>query len=177
MKLKDQFSFFKHTLFILFLAVTVLLGMVFLVIIPVLTEKMAIDQEAELLEARIKEQKVLTPLYAGLKDLAGRSQDSKSKIPLDNDIKAVNIDTVSTILNTMANEAGLGSGSFNPVPDSLTDSSKFLVHGKLNGAYQNFQLFLIELISIENFRHLELLEIKATPDGPEFTISAWFELQ
>lgn len=137
-------------------------------------------QEAKHLEARIEEQKIFHPLYKSLKQKMTNDQDpaeiTKGESILPN--RSLNIDNATEILASIAESAGMESSSFSPAPASMEkNSSRLLVHGRLQGNYTNFRRFLINLVTSPACESLEMLEAASTTHYPEYSLRLWLEIE
>ncbi len=147
-------------------------------ILPMRMEKAALDREADRLEAMIEEQRILHPLYAGIKKKLNQKSGLETVIEKAGRYEGpLHIDNAPELLGSMAGSAGLVEARFTPVPESVTRvSGRLLVEGGLKGAHRSFREFLLNLSSYENFNHLELLEIQSKDQGREYTIRVWMSI-
>lgn len=157
----------------------VLLGLIVVLgILPNKMEKAGLESEAAILEARLEEQRILYPLYAGIRDRLDHKSEMETILDkMDQDFGPVHIDNASEMLSFMAGQVGMDKYSFSPVPESLTrNSDQLLLEGQLSGEYEIFRAFLLKLTAWENFSRLELLEVQSREQVPGYNILVWMTI-
>ena len=170
----------RRTLAYLLFSAVVLGFMLFLGILPTRQEITEVRTEARRLKARIEEQKIFIPLYQRLQknmeDYTEREYfDGRQAAPKRS---SLTIENVSGILSAMAASAGLPEASFSPAPASMSqEADKLLVQGRLQGDYTNFRDFLIRLLTAQDFRGLELMEIQSGTRYPKYRLQMWVSVQ
>lgn len=151
---------------------------VVLCILPARSELRGLQSRAAELEAELRKQEILQPLYTRLKDrqkqLAGRAEKIKS---LGVSLDPPDIAHAAKKLEDMAAEAGLGRAEFAPSPQSVTrDAAPVLFIGRLQGAYPAFQAFLLRLLACGGTADLKSLQAVGREDNTEYRLRVWMDV-
>jgi len=171
----NRLGFSVKTLALLSGGIVLLILMVALGILPDIQRTGYLATEADRLETRIEEQKILYPLYAGLVHRLNQEKGFEEMIrEIEPDYRSLSVDNSAGVLTDLAVSAGMNNTSFNPVPESLTGKSPlFLVEGSFRGDYEDFRAFLLKLSAWDNFHRLEHMEVNSGSDGLEYFVRIW----
>ncbi len=146
-------------------------------ILPVRQEIAELEKNRLHLESKIKEQEVLRPVYQSLQQRLQGKEYSSFLAALDFDDQDFDIESRPEMLTALAKAAGLQQASFAPRPDSLNREGQFLlIQGELQGQYQDFRNFLIQLSMDPNLRSLEQLRIQSTRSDPVYSLQIWVDI-
>ncbi|MCF8036964.1 MAG: hypothetical protein K9K62_08845 [Desulfobacteraceae bacterium] len=160
--------------YILFSAI-VLGAMLFLGVMPTRQQIADAEKKTERLKARIEKQEIFHPLYRRLQEKleAKQEADIADQMPASGTTEFT-IENVSKLLSDMAVSAGIPETSFSPAPESMSrGSDRLLVHGQMQGNYQNFRDFLIKLVTAPDFQAFEILEVQSGTRHPNYRMQIW----
>lgn len=175
-----EFSANRRALaYILFTAI-VLGAMLFLGIMPTRQQIADAEKKTERLEARIEKQEIFHPLYRHLQNKLAEEQEIDrvaDQLP-EPGVTEFTIDNVGKTLSDMAVSAGITESSFSPAPESMSrESDRLLVHGRMQGSYQNFRDFLTGLVTAPDFQNFEMLEVQSGTRHPKYRMQIWITVK
>ena len=152
--------------------------LIFLGILPIRTEIDRLNSEARQLQAQVREQEILHPLYSDLENALQEQEILEEMIiQEEGEPTAVDVDTAADLMLNIAEITGMEDSSFSPSPESLAvNSDRLLVNGELTGDYHNFREFLVRLVSKNYFEHMEILEVHSQADADLYQLQAWLKL-
>lgn len=172
MNLPGNLKLFRPSAYYVVLTFLVLGVIYFLTISPMLREKDRISSEILGLENRILEQQELASVFALLQEeLESESPEltgypDPGMFPGDG-----SMEEIISGFRQAAQDLGLANVYFSPDLRSLAQSrDQFLVRGQLSGSYPDFREFMLNLLSSPNLLDVELMEVRQTRQGTEFSL-------
>ena len=147
---------------------------VLLAILPSLKESKALDNQIVDINARIKEQELLSPVYDSL------LKKSKTKPPLGLNVvplkklKRNETDKVAQVFLEMARQSKLQLTDYAPEIQSLIgDTETMKVNVLLKGEFIDLQPFLNQLSQLPYLVKMEEITIKSVKDTKEMHLRLW----
>jgi hypothetical protein len=145
-----------------------------LIILPAQKAEKELDLDIDRLNARIEEQRILTPVFHSLlerskiKGLSGLPAPEKSKLS-HGDISAI-----STELQDIARRNKLKLDEITTDVNSLVQDSGYLVMRlHLSGDFFDMRKFLIDIGTVPSLEHIEEIAIRSGKASKELNLKIW----
>lgn len=147
---------------------------VLLAIMPAQKESQALDFEIENINTRIKEQKILTPVYENLlKKAQLKPPEGLNFIPKEK-LKRGDTEKVAVTFQGMAKDSQLMLVDFSPALDTLINRTGFLmVDIVLKGEFINLLPFLLQLCQLPYMEQIEQFNIQSVRETKEIKLRIW----
>jgi Tfp pilus assembly protein PilO len=140
-------------------------------IVPAVMEKKKVSREFVNAQVEHERQKVLFPLYEGLKAQLERKVVQKIPLPEPAVLLESELNAAIRQIEKAATDAGLQVSNVLPDPASLAKESGLLgVNCEFFGMYEHFQKFYFNVGSLPSLRHFEKLEAQEGAEGVRFTL-------
>jgi Tfp pilus assembly protein PilO len=163
-----------QTLILLVLCGAGILAFLLLVILPAQRLSAELDRDIETLQARIEEQKILSPVFKSL--FAKTKTEEPQGLPAPNRTKLTRAEIagVPKRLQQLAAAHRLTVREIVPEVNTLTDASgRFLIRLSANGQFSDLRGLLIDVGALPYFESIEEIDIRAVEDGREFGLKIW----
>jgi Tfp pilus assembly protein PilO len=161
----------KQSLSKLLLCATVVILFIALFIVPALMEKKKISREFINAQADLERQKVLYPMYLGLKAQLDRKVVNHLPTPEPNVLLESDLNDAMRQIEQAAVDAGLQVNNVLPEPASLAKESGLLgVQCEFFGLYESYQKFYYKVGAMPALRHFERVEAQEGAEGVRFTL-------
>ena len=150
--------------------------LVFLMMIIFPAQKSTAELDAEIvdLQARIEEQRILSPVFKSLfkkakaKNQNGLPAQTKEKLSRDD------ISDLTVQLQKIAKDNNLQIDELAPDVNSLTDNSGFLsVNLTASGQFLDFRNLLVDLAMIPSFEMIETIDVRAMEGQRHVNVRVW----
>lgn len=160
---------------IIFLVCTVgILAFFFLIILPSQKTSAELDQEIAKLNARIEEQRILTPVFHSLLKRAKKEGPSELPSPKKAKLTHGDMNAISSVFQDIAGRHNLKLEEITTdVRSMVQESGYLLMRLRLSGDFFNIRKFLIDLGSIPSLEHIEEIDIRATKKSKELRLKIW----
>lgn len=157
----------------------ILLGLIISMgILPLRQEISHLKQEQTSLESKIQEQKMLQPVYESLQQQLEEPEHALLSPQVEHNSSGFDVDNAQGLLSGWASNAGMDQANFSPQPDSLLqDDELMLVQGNMQGNYQAFRDFLIQLLTHPDLERMQSLSVQSTTAEPEYSIQLWVNIE
>jgi len=152
-----------------------ILVFVFLIILPSQKTVADLDNEIDLLQSRIEEQRILTPVFHNI--LAKAKTGNPTLLPLKQKAKLARNDMqkISAEISEIARRNDLALESIVPDVNSLSANSGYLMMSLvISGDFFKFREFLVELGSIPSLEYIQELKIRPIEASREIDLKIWF---
>lgn len=147
---------------------------VLLVIMPSFKEFRALDEQIVDINARIKEQQILTPVYDSLLKRSEMKPSEGLNVVQPVKLKRSETDKVAQVFQGMARQSNLLLADYAPEIQSLIgDTETMKVNVLLKGEFINFQPFLRELCQLPYLVKIEEIAIQSVRDTKEMRLRIW----
>jgi hypothetical protein len=147
---------------------------VLLAIMPVQKESEALDFEIENINIRIKEQKILTPVYENLLKRAQMKPPEGLNFVPKQKLEKGDTEKVAATFKSMANDSQLMLVDFSPALDTLINRTGFLmVDIVLQGEFINLHPFLLQLCQLTYMEQIEHVSIQSVRKTKEIKLRVW----
>lgn len=151
-----------------------LLAFVLLVILPAQRLSSDLDRDIEGLQARIDEQKILSPVFKNLFAKTKAPEPKGLPDPARTKLTREEIAGVPKRLQQLATVHKLKVREIVPEINTLTDASgRFLTRLTATGQFADLRGFLIDVGALPYFESIEEIEIRAVEGGKEFKLKIW----
>ena len=150
--------------------------LVFFVLIILPSEKSAneLDREIEKLNARIEEQRILTPIFHNLLKRAKMEPPSGLPVPQKAKLTHGDINTISSVFQEIAARHNLKLEDIKTDVSSMVQDTGYLsMQLRLSGSFYKFREFLVDLGSIPSLEHIEEISIRPQRESRELKIKLW----
>lgn len=159
---------------ILIVCVVGILAFLLLIILPSHKAADELDQEIATLNARIEEQRVLTPVFHSLLKRAKTAPPSDLPVPERTKLTHGDINTLSSVFQNIAAHHNLTLEDFKTDVSSMVQDTGYLsMQLRLAGDFYKFRDFLIDLESIPSLEHIEEINIRPRKTSRELEIKLW----
>ena len=147
---------------------------ILMIILPAQKSTTELDAEIVDLQARIEEQRILSPVFQSLfkrakaKNESGLPTQTKQKLSKDD------ISDLTDQLQRIVKENNLQIEDLVPDVNSLTDDSGFLsVNLKASGKFLDFKNLLVDLVTIPSFEMIETVDVRAMEGIRQISLRLW----
>ena len=145
-----------------------------LAILPSLRESRALDNQIIDINARIKEQQLLTPVYDSLLKKSEMKPPAGLNIVQPKKLKRDETDKVAQTLQDMARQSNLLLADYTPEIQSLIGESDTLkVAVQLRGEFISMQTFLRQLYQLPYLVKFEEISVQSVKDSKEMRLRLW----
>lgn len=147
---------------------------ILLAILPSFKESKALDEQIVAINARIKEQQLLSPVYDSLLKKSQTKPPVGLNVVPPKKLKRDEIDKIAQVLKEMARQSNLVLEDYAPEIQSLigeTDTMK--VNVLLKGEFIDLQPFLNQLLQLPYLVMMEEIAIKSVKDTKEIRLRLW----
>jgi hypothetical protein len=145
-----------------------------LAILPAHKESAALDFEIDNVSTKIKEQKILTPVYESLLKKAQMKPPEELKFVPKEKLKPGETRKVAAKFEALAKDSQLTLVEFTPALETLINRSGFLmVDIELRGEFINLHPFLLQICQLPYLEQIEEIKIRSVRDTKEMKIRMW----
>jgi len=151
-----------------------ILAFFLLIILPSQETSAELDQDIDRLNARIEEQRILTPVFHSLLKRANKGGPSELPSPEKAKLTHGDMNAISTLFQDIAGRHNLKLEEITTDVRSLMQESGYLLMRlRLSGDFFNIRKFLIDIGSIPSLAHIEEINIRSTKISKEFRLKIW----
>lgn len=145
-----------------------------LIVLPSQKTSAELDQDIDILHARIEEQRILTPVFHSLLKRAKMAPPSALPSPEKTKLTHSDINTISKVFQDIAIRHNLKLEEVKTdVGSMMEDSGYLMMRLRLSGNFYKFRDFLVELGSIPSLEHIEEINIHPVKTARELQIKLW----
>ena len=163
-----------QSLLILIVCGVGVLAFVLLIILPSKKSARELDREIEVMNARIEEQRILTPVFHSLLKRAKMAPPSGLPVPEKTKLSHGDINTISNVFQDIAARHNLKLEDIKTDVGSMVEDAGYLsMQLRLNGSFYKFREFLVDLGSIPSLEHIEEINIRPQKKSRELEIKLW----
>jgi hypothetical protein len=145
-----------------------------LIIIPSQNTAAELDQEIDKLNARIEEQRILTPVFHSLLDRVKMKGTSELPSPEKTKLSHGDINAISLEFQDIAARHNLRLAEITTDVNSLMQESGYLVMRlQLSGDLFDMRKFLIDIGSVPSLEHIEEITIRSGKGSEELNLKIW----
>lgn len=145
-----------------------------LIIMPSQKTAAELDQEIDKLNARIEEQRILTPVFHSLLDRAKMKGPSQLPSPEKSKLTHGDINAISSVFQDIAEQNKLRLAEITTDVNSLMQESGYLVMRlQLSGDLFDIRKFLIDIGSVPSLEHIEEIAIRSGKGSKELSLKIW----
>ena len=163
-----------QSLLILIVCVVGILAFLLLIILPSERASTELDQEISKLNARIEEQRILTPVFHSLLKRSKMAPPSDLPVPERTKLTYGDINSISSVLQEIAARHNLKLEEIKTDVSSMVQDTGYLsMQLRLNGNFYKFRDFLVDLGSIPSLEHIEEISIRPLKASRELEIKLW----
>lgn len=163
-----------QSVLILIVCAVGILAFLLLIILP--SEKSAKELDAEIakLNARIEEQRILTPVFHSLLKRSKMGPPSDLPVPERTKLTHGDINTISSVFQDIAARHNLILEDIKTDVSSMVQDTGYLaMQLRLNGNFYKIRDFLVDLGSIPSLEHIEEISIRPLKTSRELEIKLW----
>ena len=145
-----------------------------LIILPSQKTSAELDQEIAKLNARIEEQRILTPVFHSLLKRAKKEGPSELPWPKKTKLTHGDMNAISTVFQDIAGKHNLKLEEITTDVRSMVQGSGYLLMRlRLSGDFFDVRKFLIDLGSIPSLEHVEEINIRSAKTSKELRLKIW----
>ena len=145
-----------------------------LIVLPSKKTSAELDQEIDILQTRIEEQRILTPVFHSLLKRAKTAPPSALPSPEKTKLTHGDMNTISIVFQDIAVRHNLKLEEFKTDVSSMMQDSGFLMMRlRLRGNFYKFREFLVDLGSVSSLEHIEEINIRPVKMARELEIKLW----
>ena len=163
-----------QSLMILIICIVGILTFILLIILP--SDKAAdeLDKEIKILNTRIEEQRILTPVFHSLIKRSKMEPPSGLPVPEKSKLTHGDVNTISNVFQEIAARHSLTLEDVKTDVSSMVEEDGYLsMQIRLNGDFYKFREFLVDLGSIPSLEHIEEINIRPQKETRELEIKLW----
>lgn len=151
-----------------------ILAFLFLIVLPSQKTSAELDQESAVLNTRIEEQRILTPVFHSLLNRAKTAAPSMLPSPEKTKLTHEDMNTISQGFQEIAARHNLKLEEVKTDVSSMMQNSGYLMMRlRLSGNFYKFRDFLVDLGSIPSLEHIEEISIRPVKTARELEIKLW----
>jgi len=151
-----------------------IIAFLFLIIFPSQKNSAELDKEIDSLNARIEEQRILTPVFHSLLKRAKTAPPSALPSPEKTKLTHGDINTISKVFQDIAARHNLTLEEVKTdVSSMVQDSGYLMMRLRLSGDFYKFRDFLVDLGSLPFLGHIEEIDIRSLKTARELDIKLW----
>ncbi|MBT8330894.1 MAG: hypothetical protein KJP06_01075 [Deltaproteobacteria bacterium] len=163
-----------QSMLILAVCVVGILAFMLLIILPSEKSSKELDQEISKLNARMEEQRILTPVFHSLLKRSKMAPPSDLPVPERTKLTYGSINTISNVFQDIAARHNLKLEEIKTDVGSMVQDTGYLsMQLRLNGDFYKFRDFLVDLGSIPSLEHIEEINIRPLKSTRELDIKLW----
>ena len=163
-----------QSLMILVVCLVGILAFFVLIILPSQKTAAELDHDIDRLNARIEEQRILTPVFHSLLKRAKMAPPSGLPAPEKTKLTHGDINTISNVFQDIAVRHSLSLEEVKTDVSSMVKDTGYLsMQLRLNGDFYKFREFLVDLGSIPSLEHIEEINIRPLKTTREIEIKLW----
>ena len=163
-----------QSMLILIVCVVGILAFMLLIILPSEKSARELDQEISKLNARMEEQRILTPVFQSLLKRSKMAPPSDLPVPERTKLTYGSINTISNVFQEIAARHNLKLEEIKTDVGSMVQDTGYLsMQLRLNGDFYKFREFLVDLGSIPSLEHIEEINIRPLQSTRELDIKLW----
>ena len=147
---------------------------ILMIILPAQKSAAELDTEIVNLQARIEEQRILSPVFKSLfnrakaKNQSGLPAQAKAKLSRDD------LSDLTAQLQQIVKKNNLQIEELTPDVNSLTDNSGYLkVDLEASGKFMDFRALLVDLGTIPSFEMIESINVRAMEGLRQISVRIW----
>jgi hypothetical protein len=145
-----------------------------LIILPGQKAEKELNLEIDRLNARIEEQRILTPVFHSLLERAKMKGPSGLPSPEKAKLSHGDINAISTAFQDIAGRNNLRLDEITTDVNSLMEESGYLVMRlHLSGGFFDMRKFLIDIGAIPSLEHIEEINIRSGKASEELNLKIW----
>jgi Tfp pilus assembly protein PilO len=145
-----------------------------LIIFPSQKTEKELNQEIERLNARIEEQRILTPVFHSLLERAKMKGPTGLPAPEKSKLSHGDMNAISTVFQDIAGQHHLKLDEITTDVNSLMQESGYLVMRlHLSGDFFDIRKFLVAIGSIPSLEHIEEISIRSGKASKELSLKIW----
>jgi DNA-binding CsgD family transcriptional regulator len=145
-----------------------------LIVLPSQKTSAEMDQEIDILQARIEEQRILTPVFHSLLKRAKTAPPSALPSPKKTKLTHRDMNTISKVFQDIAVRHNLNLEEVKTdVSSMMQDSGYLMMRLRLSGNFYKFREFLVDLESVPSLEHIEEINIRPVKTDRELEIKLW----
>lgn len=159
---------------ILIVCVVGILAFMLLIILPSEKSSKELDLEISKLNARMEEQRILTPVFHSLLKRSKIAPPSDLPVPERTKLTYGSINTISNVFQDIAARHNLKLEEIKTDVGSMVQDTGYLsMQLRLSGDFYKFREFLVDLGSIPSLEHIEEINIRPLESIRELDIKLW----
>lgn len=163
-----------QSMLILVVCVVGILAFMLLIILPSEKSSKELDLEISKLNARMEEQRILTPVFHSLLKRSKIAPPSDLPVPERTKLTYGSINTISNVFQDIAARHNLKLEEIKTDVGSMVQDTGYLsMQLRLNGDFYKFREFLVDLGSIPSLEHIEEINIRPLESIRELDIKLW----
>ena len=163
-----------QSLLILVVCTVGILAFFLLIILPSQKAADELDQDIAKLNARIEEQRILTPVFHSLLKRSKMAPPSGLPTPEKTKLTYGDINTISSLFQDIAARHSLILEDIKTDVSSMVQDTGYLsMQLRLKGNFYKFREFLVDLGSIPSLEHIEEINIRPQKTSRELEIKLW----
>ena len=151
-----------------------ILAFLFLILLPSQKTSAELDREIDVLNTRIGEQRILTPVFHSLLKRAKTEVPTGLPSPEKGKLTHADMNTISKKFQDIAAKHSLTLEEVKTDVSSMMQASGYLMMRlRLSGNFYKFRDFLVDLGSIPYLEHIEEISIRPKKTSRELDIKLW----
>ena len=151
-----------------------IIAFLFLIIFPSQKNSAELDKEINSLNARIEEQRILTPVFHSLLKRAKTAPPSMLPSPEKTKLTHGDMNSISKVFQDIAVRNNLKLEEIKTdVTSAMEDSGYMMMWLRLSGNFYKFRDFLVDLGSIPSLEQIEEVSIRPVKTARELQIKLW----
>ncbi len=163
-----------QSMLILIVCVVGILAFMLLIILPSEKSSKELDLEISKLNARMEEQRILTPVFHSLLKRSKIAPPSDLPVPERTKLTYGSINTISNVFQDIAARHNLKLEEIKTDVGSMVQDTGYLsMQLRLSGDFYKFREFLVDLGSIPSLEHIEEINIRPLESIRELDIKLW----
>lgn len=163
-----------QSMLILIVCVVGILAFMLLIILPSEKSSKELDLEISKLNARMEEQRILTPVFHSLLKRSKMAPPSDLPVPERTKLTYGSINTISNVFQDIAARHNLKLEEIKTDVGSMVQDTGYLsMQLRLSGDFYKFREFLVDLGSIPSLEHIEEINIRPLESIRELDIKLW----
>ena len=163
-----------QSLLILIVCVVGILAFMLLIILPSDKSAKELDQEISKLNARMEEQRILTPVFHSLLKRSKMAPPSNLPVPERAKLTHGSLQTISNVFQDIAARHNLKLEEIKTDVGSMVQDTGYLsMQLRLSGDFYKFREFLVDLGSIPSLEHIEEISIRPLKATRILDIKLW----
>lgn len=171
---KISFGSFTQSLFIFGICAVGIVAFWVLIIFPSQKTAADLDQEINKLNARIEEQRILTPVFHNLLERAKMKGPSGLPSPEKSKLSHGDMNAISRVFQDIAERNNLKLDEITTDVNSLVQESGYLVMRlHLSGGFFDIRKFLVDIGSIPSLEYIEEVSIQSGKASKELNLKLW----